>query len=98
MQHWTMQQLADRYAEVRTQSDDVLHTELTSLARKIERLRDLAAAELFLADIFDAAWMNATSRLERNAFRNGASHHRAEAKIWRDAGNSLRAAAALAGA
>jgi len=84
MRHWTMEQLSSRYEALNGQRSELLRSRPAEETRQIEKYRSLAAIELCLANVLDAAFVvGHSTHLEIKAFLLARDHHRREAEHWR---------------
>lgn len=88
MRHWTMRQFNAMYLELSIRSVDARGLYLReSGTRAVEALRTVAALELMMADLFEAASSSdaiGTSLFEGVAYARAADQRRTIAKGWRE--------------
>lgn len=97
MRHWTRAQLNGRYEELRVRWAIHMVARPTTDSRQVENFRSLAAVELLLADVVEAAAEREDSTfLEFQALHQAARYRRSEAVYWRSEADRIAASAGSA--
>lgn len=100
MRHWTLERLNTRFEELQTELVAIrLPRHPETDARKVERYRTIAALNLRIADLYNAAFKSSVlgkTHLELRAYLDSVHGFRASAAQWRE--HAARVAARQVGA